>query len=125
MILLMQIKILPDKRVERRRAAFDSVMAQTLDRSLIEWVIVVHNSSREHLGYVRSLCEGHPGVKVLELNNDKHTASSPRNHALSAASGKYITFLDADDRLTPECLETLVSGMEETGAQIADIHDQL
>ncbi len=27
------------------KAAFDSVMAQTLDESLIEWVIVVHNSS--------------------------------------------------------------------------------
>ena len=100
------------------RAAFDSVMAQTLDESLIEWVIVVHNSSKEHLGFVRRLCDGHPGIRVLELNNDKHTASSPRNHALSVARGKYVTFLDADDMLTPECLATLVSGMEETGAQI-------
>ena len=47
------------------RAAFDSVMAQTLDESLIEWVIVVHNSSKEHLGFVRRLCDGHPGIRVL------------------------------------------------------------
>ena len=100
------------------KAAFDSVMSQTLDEAHIEWVIVVHNSSREHLEYVRGLCSGHDGIKVLELNNDKHTASSPRNHALENASGRYITFLDADDRLTPECLGTLISGMEETGAQV-------
>jgi glycosyltransferase involved in cell wall biosynthesis len=106
------------------RAAFDSVMAQTLDESLIEWVIVVHNSTSEHLSLVCSLCDGHPGIKVLELNNDKHTASSPRNHALSVACGKYITFLDADDMLTPECLATLVSGMEETGAQIGKFRSE-
>ena len=106
------------------KAAFDSVMAQTLDEALIEWVIVVHNSSQEHLSYVRGLCRGHPGVKVLELNNDRHTASSPRNHALQAACGKYITFLDADDRLTPECLETVVSGMEKTGAQLGKFRSE-
>ena len=106
------------------RAAFDSVMAQTLDGSLIEWVITVHNSTQEHLSFVRGLCSGHPGIKVLELNNDRHTASSPRNHSLAAASGRYITFLDADDRLTPECLETVVSGMEETGAQIGKFRSE-
>ena len=100
------------------RAAFDSVTAQTLDESEIEWVIVVHNSSPEHLSFVKGLCEGHPGFRVFELNNDKHTASSPRNYALTKVSGRYVTFLDADDRLTPECLATIVSGMDETGAQV-------
>ena len=37
------------------RAAFDSVTAQTLDESEIEWVIVVHNSSPEHLSFVKGL----------------------------------------------------------------------
>jgi len=100
------------------RAAFDSVTAQTLDESEIEWVIVVHNSSPEHLSFVKGLCEGHPGFRVFELNNDKHTASSPRNYALTKVSGRYVTFLDADDRLTPECLATIVSGMDEAGAQV-------
>ena len=100
------------------RAAFDSVTAQTLDESEIEWVITVHNSAPEHLAFVRDLCKGHPGFRVFELNNDKHTASSPRNHALTKVTGKYVTFLDADDRLTPECLDTIVKGMEETGAQV-------
>ena len=106
------------------RAAFDSVMAQTLDESFIEWVIVVHNSTQEHLDFVRSLCEGHPGFRVYKLNNDRHTASSPRNYALSKAAGKYVTFLDADDRLTPECLETIVYGMDKTGAQVGKFRSE-
>lgn len=113
-----------DTEDELFRAAFDSVMDQTLDESLIDWVIVVHNSSPEHLAYVRGLCEGHPGFRVFELNNDRRTASSPRNHALTKVSGRYITFLDADDRLTPECLDTIVRGMEETGAQVGKFRSE-
>ena len=113
-----------DTEDELFRAAFDSVTAQTLDESFVEWVIVVHNSSPEHLAYVQGLCEGHPGFRVFELNNDRRTASSPRNHALTKVSGRYITFLDADDRLTPECLETIVKGMEETGAQVGKFRSE-
>ncbi len=106
------------------REAFNSVTAQTLDESGFEWVIVVHNSTEEHLDFVRGLCEGHPSFKVFELHNDKHTASSPRNHALEKATGKYVTFLDADDRLTPECLSTIVAGMEKTGAQVGKFRSE-
>ena len=106
------------------RAAFDSVTAQTLDESAIEWVIVVHNSAPEHLAYVQSLCEGHPGFRVFELHNDRRTASSPRNYALTKVSGRYVTFLDADDRLSPECLETIVRGMDETGAQLGKFRSE-
>ncbi|MBR0342856.1 MAG: glycosyltransferase family 2 protein [Oscillospiraceae bacterium] len=106
------------------RAAFDSVAAQPLDESKIEWVIVVHNSTKDHLAFVQSLCEGHPGFRVFELNNDRHTASSPRNYALTKVTGRYVTFLDADDRLTPECLETIVKGMDETGAQVGKFRSE-
>ena len=106
------------------RAAFDSVISQTLDEARIEWVIVVHNSASEHLEYVQKLCKDHPNFCVYELHNDKHTASSPRNHALTKVRGKYVTFLDADDRLTSECLETAVKGMEETGAQLGKFRSE-
>ncbi len=113
-----------DTEDELFKAAFDSVTAQTLDEALIEWVIVVHNSSPEHLTFVQGLCEGHPGFRVFELNNDKRTASSPRNYALTKVTGRYVTFLDADDMLTPECLDTIIRGMEETGAQVGKFRSE-
>ena len=93
-------------------------MAQELSKEQIEWIIVVHNSTEEHLADVRSLAEDNDFIRVFELNNDKRSASSPRNYGLGFATGKYLTFLDADDELTPECLKVVVCGMEESGAQV-------
>ena len=40
------------------RAAFDSVMAQTLDESLIEWVIVVHMQRKSRNSAERTWTKG-------------------------------------------------------------------
>lgn len=100
------------------KVAFDSMMAQELSKEQIEWIIVVHNSTEEHLADVKSMAADNDFIRVFELHNDKRTASSPRNYGLGFATGKYLTFLDADDELTPECLGTIVAGMEESGAQV-------
>ena len=95
-----------------------SIAAQTLDRDLNEWNVVVHNSDPGESEFVRSVTEPLGCAKVFDLNNDIHSASSPRNHALSLVTGTYITFLDADDTLSSDCLLTITDGMESTGADI-------
>ncbi len=42
--------------------------------------------------------------------------SAARNHAMQAATGDYILFLDSDDKLEPKCIEHLVKRIEETDA---------
>lgn len=98
--------------------AVSSMEAQTLSEDRIEWIIVVHNSEDEYLEYVRQRTEDLKFVTVYELEDDKSTASSPRNYALEHVNSTYITFLDSDDMLTPECLSTIVRGMDETKADI-------
>lgn len=44
--------------------------------------------------------------------------SAARNKAMRAATGKYIFFLDSDDRLLPSCIEKLVARAEETNADV-------
>jgi glycosyltransferase involved in cell wall biosynthesis len=46
----------------------------------------------------------HPGVRLIQQKNQG--LANARNTGLRAASSRYIGFLDADDRLLPEMLET-------------------
>ena len=98
--------------------AVSSMEKQILSADRIEWIIVVHNSDDEYLEYVRQRTRDLKFVSIYELKNDKRTASSPRNFALEHVNGTYITFLDSDDMLTPECLSTIVRGMDETQADL-------
>ncbi len=100
------------------RKAFDSVLSQTIGIDSIEWIIVVHNSEPGYLESVMKITEDYDTIKVYELNNNIRTASGPRNFALERAHGKYLFFLDSDDRMTPCCIEKVTEKMEETGAEI-------
>ena len=100
------------------KSAFESVRSQTIGINSIEWIIVVHNSEPGYLESVKEMTQGYDTIKVYELNNNCHTASSPRNFALDHAHGKYLFFLDSDDHLTLDCIEKVTEKMEETGAQI-------
>lgn len=45
--------------------------------------------------------------------------SAARNYGMKLAQGEYITFLDADDEITPEYLEALLSCAESSGCPMA------
>lgn len=57
--------------------------------------------------------------RIRRYSADGTGVSTARNMGLDKAEGKFITFLDADDRLSPGYLEALVSLMAEKGADIA------
>ncbi len=60
-----------------------------------------------------------PRVRVLHKKNGG--VSSARNLGLENADGDYIAFLDSDDRMEPDHIESLVSLMEETNCDIASL----
>ena len=98
--------------------AFKSMINQTYGIENIQWVIVVHNSGEEYLKGVQEITKGYESIVVKVLNNDKKTPSSPRNYGMQFATGKYIGFLDGDDSLTPDCIETSVEHIEKTNSQM-------
>jgi hypothetical protein len=82
--------------------AIESVLVQT--HGAVE-VVVVDDGSPDNVGEVAAR---YPGVKCLRQPNGGLAAA--RNTGLEEASGEFLLFLDADDRLLPEAIER---GLEE------------
>jgi hypothetical protein len=84
--------------------AIESVIAQTHPR--IE-VIVVDDGSPDD---VEQVAGRYPGVRCLRQPNGGLAAA--RNAGLEQASGEFVLFLDADDRLLPEAVATGLRALE-------------
>ena len=78
--------------------AIDSVLAQTWPQREI---IVVDDGSRDDVAAVVTRCAD---VRLLRQTNQG--VSAARNHGLRECRGEYVVFLDADDRLTPQAIES-------------------
>ena len=86
-----------------------SVEAQTLDPTRIE-VIAVDDGSQDGTGdYLEEFAaRASMAVTVIRQENSGGP-SGPRNVGLGKATGRYVFFLDADDRLGTEALERMVA----------------
>ncbi len=97
---------------------FNSIKNQTLGFENIEWIIVLHNCEDKYIEGVREMSKDYENVKTYILNNDVHSASSPRNYGIELATSRYIGFLDGDDSFTPWCLKTVLNHMKKSGAEV-------
>jgi len=98
--------------------AYESLQAQTLGFLNIEWIVVLHNTDQKYVLAVHEMLDAHENVIILELNNNIHTPSSPRNYGMKFATAPYLGFLDADDGYTPECLQTALAHLIDTQSDI-------
>src|SRR5215212_207946 len=78
--------------------AIESVLAQNHLRFEI---VVVDDGSTDDTAEVAAC---YPGVRCVRQDN--RGLSAARNNGLRHSEGEYVVFLDADDRLLPEALET-------------------
>jgi len=86
--------------------AIDSVRDQT--HTNLECLIVDDGSSDASLSVIREHIEGDPRCRVIAKENSG--VADTRNLGAMSGIGAYITFLDADDRMRPHCLEKLLQG---------------
>ena len=89
-------------------AAIESVLAQTLK----EWeLIVVDDGSTDGtFSVVDQYLQQHGNIRYMKHRNRR--AALARNAGIQAAFGRYVTFLDSDDRYLPEHLASRVSLLE-------------
>ncbi len=85
-----------------------SVLAQTYGH--FELIVVDDCSTDGSLAEVQKLAD--PRIRLVRLAENSRRPAVPRNRGMAVAGGKYIAFLDADDRWEPTKLEKQVAFME-------------
>jgi glycosyltransferase involved in cell wall biosynthesis len=80
--------------------AIESVLRQSYQRNEI---IVVDDGSPDH---AREVAARYPGVRYIFQEN--RGLADARNTGIRESRGTYLVFLDADDRLLPDALQTAV-----------------
>jgi GT2 family glycosyltransferase/glycosyltransferase involved in cell wall biosynthesis/2-polyprenyl-3-methyl-5-hydroxy-6-metoxy-1,4-benzoquinol methylase/tetratricopeptide (TPR) repeat protein len=101
-------------RPDRLRTAITSVLNQDFQDFQI---IVVNDGTTPVEAVVNEL--NRDGRIILVTHDRNRGLAASRNTGLRQASGKYVCYLDDDDRLLPHHLRTLVTHLESSGDKIA------
>ena len=95
----------------------DSIISQDYSEKYIEVVLIDDCSKDKSIDIARKYIRKYKNFKLIENTENKGQAIS-RNIAIEQATGKYIVFLDSDDKLYPKCLSTLYKEIAITGSDI-------
>ncbi|WP_254647112.1 glycosyltransferase [Streptomyces sp. GbtcB6] len=95
-----------------------SVEHQTLDPARME-VIAVDDGSTDGTGEYLEEFAARAAMPVTVIRQENSGGpSGPRNVGLAKAAGRYVFFLDADDRLGPEALERMVAMADKNSTDV-------
>lgn len=95
-----------------------SVERQTLDPARME-VIAVDDGSADGTGECLEEFAARAAMPVTVIRQENSGGpSGPRNVGLTRATGRYVFFLDADDRLGDEALERMVAMADKNGTDV-------
>lgn len=86
----------------------DSIVNQSFKN--IEIICIDDGSTDGSLNLLQKYAAKHKNIKLITQNHVG--VSSARNAGIDAAQGKYITFVDSDDFVEPDMIETLYTYMQ-------------
>ena len=109
--------IIPAYNVEDYiKDCLDSVLSQKLKE--YEIIIVNDGSTDNTQGIVELYIRNHTTIDIKCLYAEHRGPANARNIAMDIAKGKYISFIDADDRLSANMYEDMYSKAEEEQADL-------
>lgn len=112
--------ILPIFNVENLlERALNSIINQTMDLNDIEVIMVDDCSIDGSKEIMEKYSSKYPNFISLYHEKNSGGCGFPRNTGLKVASGEYVIFFDADDKLLPENCEKLYNAIKKYDADIA------
>ena len=87
-----------------------SCLSQDIPETDYEIVVVNDGSTDGSLAIAERIASSHPSIRIISQENGG--LSRARNAGLSAAEGEYVWFVDSDDYIARNCLETLLGKCE-------------
>lgn len=100
-----------EKFIER---TIESVINQSLGSENIEYIIVDDCSTDNTIEIIKNYLKENQNISLISLKENTGSPGTPRNVGIELATSDYITFLDADDWLHTNGLETLYTILKET-----------
>ena len=79
-------------------------------------VTLVNDGSKDRSRDLLRRYESHPAVEIIDQEN--RGFSGARNRALENITGRYVTFLDSDDRFPVGAIEALMQAAEQYEADV-------
>ncbi|MCR5796418.1 MAG: bifunctional glycosyltransferase family 2 protein/CDP-glycerol:glycerophosphate glycerophosphotransferase [Eubacterium sp.] len=87
------------------RECLDSLVAQTIAPEEFEILLIDDGSPDNSIDIMNEYAAKYPNMKILRKENEG--LSRTRNYGIKRAKGKYIMYIDADDTLSPETVESV------------------
>ena len=99
-------------RGDRIVRAVDSILIQSFHSYEI---VIVDDGSTDHTA---EAVQGIQDPRVRYVAQHNQGAAAARNRGVQFSRGRYLTFLDSDDRVLPGWLETMVDALTDHGADL-------
>ncbi|QMU72641.1 glycosyltransferase family 2 protein [Streptacidiphilus sp. P02-A3a] len=99
-------------------AWFESLLAQTMGTARIQVLAVDDGSDDGSAEELLRLAGLHPELLTAVPLDARRGPAHARNLGLERATGRYLFFLDSDDRLGPEALARMVAAADEHGTDV-------
>ena len=97
---------------------FESIRNQTFNFEDIEVIFVDDKSTDNSVEVIQEFVDKYDNVKLYITPEGKGGVSFSRNWSMELASADYITFIDSDDKFTPEFIESVYNEMVENDVDI-------
>jgi GT2 family glycosyltransferase/tetratricopeptide (TPR) repeat protein len=102
------------QRPKRLRVALESLAQQSFQ----DYEVIIVNDAGSSVDHI--VAEMNHTGRLTLINHDRNRGlAASRNTGLRQAKGKYVCYLDDDDRYLPDHLETLVSFLEHNEYKVA------